>query len=244
MNRLRNWGAAGGIRLMLGLQVGIGAMLLVGDMLGAGIFTPRPTPAPSMEQPVRPGDQTRRFEPRTTPFQWPGSSTMPRRLQLETQGDRLHLLGQIAPGDAERFAAHLDGMEAPPRQLSLFSPGGSVADALDIGRRVRAEGMTTTVQDGNICLSACPYILAAGTSRSAGPEAMVGVHQHYFGENTLLPAFIAVEDIQRGQGELMQYLDEMGIDLRLMQPALMTPPHEIYVLVEEEMERYGLITPE
>lgn len=71
---------------------------------------------------------------------------------------------------------------------------------------------------------------------------MVGVHQHYFGENTVLPAFLAVEDIQRGQGEVMGYLDEMGIDLRLMQPALATPPDAIYILVREELERYGLVT--
>ncbi|MEL6809414.1 MAG: hypothetical protein AAFO97_16700, partial [Pseudomonadota bacterium] len=55
------------------------------------------------------------------------------------------------------------------------------------------------------------------------------------------PAAFAVEDIQRGQGEVMTYLDEMGIDPLLMQHALSTPPDEIYVLLPEELERYGFI---
>lgn len=34
----------------------------------------------------------------------------------------------------------------------------------------------------------------------------------------------------------------MGIDPRLMQPALMTPPGEIYMLVPDELADYGLVT--
>jgi hypothetical protein len=73
-------------------------------------------------------------------------------------------------------------------------------------------------------------------------EAYVGVHQHYFGENTALPAFLAVEDIQRGQGEVMSYLIEMGVDPALMQHALVTPPEAIYVFVVEELADYSLAT--
>ena len=87
-----------------------------------------------------------------------------------------------------------------------------------------------------------PYVLAAGRERSADEDARIGVHQHYFGENTLLPAFTAVSDIQRGQGLVMRYLDEMGIDLRLMEPALMTPPKEIYLLTREELRDFNLLT--
>ncbi|WP_236938038.1 hypothetical protein [Frigidibacter mobilis] len=93
-----------------------------------------------------------------------------------------------------------------------------------------------------VCLSACPYILAGGVSRSADPAAVVGVHQHYFGENTLLPAFLAVEDVQRGQGAVIEYLDEMGVDAMLMAPALKTPPDEIYILDAEDLRRYRLVT--
>ena len=68
------------------------------------------------------------------------------------------------------------------------------------------------------------------------------MHQHYFGENIVQPAFLAVEDIQRGQGLVMAYLAEMGIGLGLMEHALMTPPDEIYILLREELEAYALVT--
>jgi len=68
------------------------------------------------------------------------------------------------------------------------------------------------------------------------------VHQHYFGESTILPAGFAVEDIQTGQGRVMAYLDEMGIDPLVMRHALVTPPDEIYVLVPAELRAYGFIT--
>ena len=69
----------------------------------------------------------------------------------------------------------------------------------------------------------------------------MGLHQHYFGENTLLPAYLAVEDIQRGQADVMRFLSDMGIDLLVMQHALSTPPDEIYILLPEELQRYGFV---
>ena len=117
-----------------------------------------------------------------------------------------------------------------------------MTDALELGRAIREAGLNTDMEGGAICLSACPYVLASGTERSADEDARIGVHQHYFGENTLLPAFTAVSDIQRGQGLVMRYLDEMGIDLRLMEPALMTPPKEIYLLTREELRDFNLLT--
>ena len=84
--------------------------------------------------------------------------------------------------------------------------------------------------------------LIAGTERIAPTGARIGVHQHYFGESTVLPAFMAVEDVQRGQGQVMAYLLEMGVDPAVMQHALTTPPDEIYVLLPEGLDAYGLRT--
>jgi len=95
---------------------------------------------------------------------------------------------------------------------------------------------------GDICLSACPYILASGSTRNIHDDAQVGVHQHYFGTNSALPAFLAVEDIQRGQGEVMTYLHDMGVDPLIMRHALVTPPDEIYVLLPEQLTTYKMDT--
>ena len=53
---------------------------------------------------------------------------------------------------------------------------------------------------------------------------------------------MAVKDIQSGQEFVRGYLVETGIDPRLMEPALMTPPDRIYIFVQDELSGYGLAT--
>lgn len=209
-----------------------------------------PSIVPPADKPVRPGDQTRRFDPERmlqrptspgTPI--PEAIDMPKRLFFDDEGDgRILVTGHIQPGDADRFAEWLSRAEPKPKTLLFHSPGGSVTDALDIGVAIRDAGLETEMQDGQICLSACPYMLMGGETRRVAESATVGVHQHYYGENTMLPAFLAVEDIQRSQADVVDHLAAMGIDLRVMALALRTPPAEIYVLVPEELEEYAITT--
>nr|WP_208347437.1 hypothetical protein [Pseudaestuariivita rosea] len=233
------------IKFMLFVQLGIAAFLVLGDLMRSSISLSFPSRAPTLERPIAPGDQTRRYQPSrapVTPYTGPDVGPMAARLQFERNGDLLRLTGQIAPGDAQRFETYLQEQLNAPTIISLHSPGGSVSDALQIGRVIRDRGFETSVDAEHICLSACPYVFAGGTDRRTAQTGYIGVHQHYFGENTMLPAFIAVEDIQRGQGEVMTYLDEMGISLKLMQPALLTPPDEIYILTADELREYQLVT--
>lgn len=235
-------------RVLVGVlffQLALAGMLFWDDV-SDGLSLPGSGPrAPQLTEPVRPGDQTRRFNPDRAP---PGgrpmpTTALPNRLTLTVVegGARALLEGGIQPGDAERIEKQLAELEPKPGGVILNSPGGSVQDALLLGRYLRDADLTTALRSGDICYSACPYLLAAGTDRIVPEDASVGVHQHYFGESTLLPAFVAVEDIQRGQGEVMRYLDTMGIDPLVMQHALVTPPDEIYVLLPEELERYRFI---
>ncbi len=241
------------ILAILGFQVGMAVVLAGSDLIGAipQLLTgPR---APALDAPVAPGDQVRRFRPgdlpgrerftpdRQTPIPDPGN--MPSRLRFTIEGDLALVTGDISPGDAQRFAEWLP-TATDITTIRLHSPGGSVGDALTIGEAIRAAELDTLMEDGDICLSACPYVLASGVDRQIPDGAMVGVHQHYFGESTALPAFLAVEDIQRGQADVMAYLDTMGIDVRVMQHALSTPPEAIYVLLPEELEQYGFVTPD
>ena len=230
----------------LGVQLVIGVLLVAGDMREGGFRLPRFGPdAPRLSEPVRPGDQRRTFNPSrdrppTSPLRDAGN--LPDRLVLSPEdGATWRLEGGISAGDAARIIAQIDAADPAIATLVLQSPGGSVMDALELGRHLRKAGIATRMRDGEFCYSACPYLLAAGAAREIAQGASVGVHQHYFGENTLLPAFIAVSDIQRGQGEVMRYLDEMGIDPMVMQHALATPPDEIYVLLPEELVRYGFV---
>ncbi|SPJ24348.1 hypothetical protein [Palleronia abyssalis] len=242
------------IKGILGLQLAIGVALVAGDLSTGIPRFPTTTRAPDLDQPVRPGDQTRRFRPADLPSApnrpFPPTPDMPDRLGLaeaELDGRRvIRMVGSIAMGDAERLpdllAARFGGDDAP-EALLIHSPGGSVDDALRLGRAVRDLGLRTEIAPGDVCLSACPYLFAGGVDRRVQDGGALGVHQHYFGENTVLPAFLAVEDIQRGQGQVMGYLDEMGLNPLLMQHALTTPPEAIYIFVPEELERYDIVTP-
>ncbi|KIN64002.1 Periplasmic protein-like protein [Sulfitobacter noctilucicola] len=231
---------------ILFFQILLGGLLFWGDLrngLSLPGFGPR---APSLTEPIRPGDQTRRYREDRAPS--PGQpmpdTALPDRLVLTVveAGQTVLLEGSIAGGDGARIAKDIAALPQQPQRIILNSPGGSVSDALELGRFIRAEGIETRMREGDICYSACPYVLAAGTVRDIPEGGSVGVHQHYFGQSTLLPAFVAVEDIQRGQGEVMGYLDDMGIDPLVMRHALITPPDEIYVLVPAELREYGFIT--
>ncbi len=256
MNRLKRLGgisAGSVIRGVLWTQIAMGLFLVLADI---GPTLPQllsPSRAPGMDAPVAPGDQTRRYDPAawpdgpnapTRPYDMPAN--LPSRLMFDISGTDdaalLTMIGGIREGDADRFSDWLAEQDNVPTRVTLNSPGGSVSDALAIGIRLREDKRETQVMAGDICMSACPYILAAGTARRVATDAAVGVHQHYFGENTMLPAFVAVEQIQRGQGKVMEYLDRMGIDPMLMKLALATPPDEIYVLVPDELEQYRIAT--
>lgn len=209
------------------------------------------------QSPISPGDQRRPFSPSAVPSrlgpEQPSEGPvrlpdpLPDRLEFsirptEAFGDVLLLAGAIDPGAAPRLRGYLADLDAPPDMVALHSPGGSVRDALDIGRMLRDDGLNTLVLPDAACLSACPYIFAGGVERTASRTAWIGLHQHAYDDGSILPAFLAVEQIQAGQGETLRYLSDMGVDPLALARGLETPPDDIYLLVEEELLRYRLAT--
>jgi hypothetical protein len=207
-------------------------------------------------EPVSPGDQTRPYAPASVPAHGPGRPVdspivLPQALPVgltfteqETAdyGRVLLVAGSIEAGDALRFLSHVENLDEPPRTVALHSPGGRVAEAQRIGRFIREQGLSTLIVPDAACLSSCPYMLAGGVERTVSRTAWVGLHQHYHDERTILPAFLAVQGIQDGQGDTLAYLGEMGIDPLILVHVLKTPPDDIYLLVEEELLDYGLAT--
>ncbi|WP_300030686.1 hypothetical protein [uncultured Roseobacter sp.] len=251
MSTRRGITTRGALTGLLALQILLALLLMGRDLLSALPAMMRSTDQPAFDTPVAPGDQRRQYAPRDLPLrpadgpnvqQFTSSGDMPRRLDFDRQGEVLVLTGQIAEGDAARVTDALEAQADGLVYVRLNSPGGSVTDALAIGRDLRARGLETVAGAGDICLSACPYIFAAGVARRAHEDAQIGVHQHFFGASSALPAYWAVEVIQRGQADVMRYLDAMGVDTLVMQHALATPPDEIYVLLPEELETYRMVT--
>lgn len=231
------------MRWLLGGQIIVALFLIltdVGSMLPT-LFTP-PSNAPELMRPTQPGDQTRRYRPSNPSSPGTGiDPDMPSQLVLTTDGlDAVTLRGAIAPGDAARINAELNRIS--PQRVTLDSPGGSVLDAVAIGRLLRILGVTTQIEDVGVCFSACPYVFVGGAERRVEDGGRLGVHQHSFGESTILPAFLATRDIQSGQAQILDHLDKMGIDLRLMGPAMATPANEIYILSDKELLDWNVIS--
>lgn len=73
--------------------------------------------------------------------------------------------------------------------LSLASPGGLVVPTLKLGRAIKAKGITTVVETGRGCYSACALLYLSGHNRILGKEskdwlkrtsaAVVGFHAPY-----------------------------------------------------------------
>lgn len=237
-----------GVKLVFILQIVIAGFLIASDLGTRWQFDLAGNP-PVPTGPVAPGDQTRRYDPREAVprFTNPGADprislpdNLPLRLEFSLRDDPeigaiLMMNGAIEPDDAERFTAYLDTLDTVPETVAINSPGGSVDAALQIGAALRAQALNTVILPGMACLSACPYMLAGGIERRVSATGAVGLHQHYYETPGYMPVFFAVENIQRGQGETMRYLIEMGIDPGIMVYGLSTPPAEIYVLVEDEL---------
>ena len=119
----------------------------------------------------------------------------------------LSLTGTIDPGSAQRFADEIAARGEYVSTVLLDSPGGSVDDALQIGRLILEKGLSTEVRDGGLCASSCPVIFASGSTRIAGPEAAIGVHQIYAAALSASPldalsvAGVAMADAQTATSE-------------------------------------------
>jgi hypothetical protein len=180
----------------------------------------------------------------TTPFLpgLPGKSNdgaLRAKMSFDLVGDgRLMATGTIEPGTADTFAAEVGKRGAYVKTVVLHSPGGSVTDALAMGRLIRKSGFATEVE--GVCASSCPLVFAGGTERRAGDKAMIGVHQVF----ALSPTgtTLGMDSGQRVSAECQKYLREMGIDLEVWVHAMETPKEQLYRFKPDELLALKLAT--
>ncbi|EAU41913.1 hypothetical protein FP2506_15809 [Fulvimarina pelagi HTCC2506] len=209
--------------------------------------------------PVRrpePGDQVRPYLPKTIPVGpdrgqpvLPGydgpvdSEAMTRPMTFFDAGEGIVSgVGRIEIGtasDLREFLAERDRVGGEVRRLFLHSPGGSVEDALQMARDLRADGISTEVPADGYCASACPLVFAGGLTRLAGASSWVGLHQVYAAEIPGMPNARdldrSISDIQQTIARAQQLLADMGVDPAIWINAMETPPADLYVLTEEEL---------
>jgi len=165
----------------------------------------------------------------------------PMTFDLAADG-RLLATGTIVPGTAEVFAAEVAKRGSYVTTVVLASPGGSVADALNMGRLIREKKFATEVESGRYCASSCPLVFAGGAARRAGENAAIGVHQVSALAPKALPAGEGMQDAQIVSAVCQRYLRDMGVDLDVWVHAMETPSERLFYFRPDELLSLKLAT--
>ena len=198
-----------------------------------------PSLVPSVIAPFLPGGGDKRLMPLPQPG---GETAKPMTFDL-VGGGKLMAVGTITPGTSESFAAEVGRHGEYIKTVVLNSPGGSVTDALAIGRLIRDKRFSTEVEAGKYCVSSCPLVFAGGVDRRAGDGATIGVHQ----VAAIRPA---ANGLPRDEMSLAQnisarcerYLGEMGVSLQVWVHAMETPHDRLFVFKPDELKSLNLVT--
>jgi hypothetical protein len=192
---------------------------------------------PAVLAPWLPGDQ------RLAPVPQP-EGAMAKPMTLELVGDgRLVATGTITPGISEVFAAEVAKRGDYIKTVVLNSPGGSVGDALAMGRLIREKKFATEVPAGKYCASSCPLVFFGGVERRAGDKAAIGVHQVFAAKtNEASAPRDQMSDAQRISARCQRYLGDMGISLQVWVHAMETPKDRLFVFKPDELKSLNIVT--
>src|ERR1700730_11704290 len=157
---------------------------------------------------------------------------------------RLIAIGTIRPGTAKVFTAEIEKRGSYVKSVVLHSPGGSVDDAIEMGRLIRQRQFATEVERGRYCASSCPLVFAGGVERRAGESAAIGVHQvtASVAGDAALTALNRMDSVERMSAECQKYLLEMGVDPMVWVHAMETPTDQLFYFTRDELLKLRLAT--
>jgi len=173
--------------------------------------------------------------------------------------NRIYLSGPINNGDAEKFKDALGKIDIddPSANLHLIihSPGGSITEALKMGRLLNAIASlfpATVTSDVGIrgdevskpgdCASACVLIYLGGTYRFLQSGSRIGVHQFYFDGDKSISSSAAVSVSQLLAAEVTEYLREVRADASLFSEMAKTGPEDINWVDRSRLEELRVVT--
>jgi hypothetical protein len=184
--------------------------------------------APQIQRTAEPAGPLRPSGDRGAPKQ-KSDAALNALMSFELVADgRLNAVGTIGPGTAKTFADEIAKRGSYVKTIVLHSPGGSVSDALEMGRLIRQNGFNTAVETGRYCASSCPLLFAGVVERYAGEKAVLGVHQVFSIPQIGVAASDGSEAVQRVAAECQRYLRDMGVDLEVWMRAMETPRDALY----------------
>ncbi len=160
------------------------------------------------------------------------------------------LEGTIASGDYNKLLSFVDANEA--RSIYLASPGGSVTEAIKIGRLVRALKLETIIpvqvrgdirdkladrhkltnpKANYMCASACFFLFVAGVNRDheLPGDPILGIHRPYLTDSELrtLSGSQAMASASQLRVVVESYLKEMGVPAKYADLMFSVPKDEV-----------------
>jgi hypothetical protein len=198
-----------------------------------------PSMLPSILAPLLPGGGDKRLMPLPQPD---GAMAKPMTFEL-ISGGKLMATGTITPGISQSFAAEVGKHGDYVKTVVLNSPGGSVADALAMGRLIRERKFATEIEAGKYCVSSCPLVFAGGVERRAGDRAEIGVHQvaaiHSAANGPPRDEMSVAQNIS---ARCQRYLDDMGVSLQVWVHAMETPHDRLFMFKPDELKSLNMVT--
>src|ERR1700676_3663036 len=192
---------------------------------------------PSIVAPLLPGG-----DKRLVPLPQPdGALAQPMTFDLVHDG-KLMATGTITPNFEKSFAAEAERHSDYIKTVVLNSPGGSVADALAMGRLIRDRKFATEVEAGKTCASSCPLVFAGGVERRVGDKAAIGVHQVAALASAGGPPRDEMDVAQRISARCQRYLGDMGVNLRAWVHAMETPHDKLFIFTPDELKSLNVVT--
>jgi hypothetical protein len=169
-------------------------------------------------------------------------------------------VGVITGESPKNFEEFARGRDLDGATVVLDSDGGSVNDAITLGRRWRQIGLRTTV--GSVtamgerasveprawCESMCVFLLLSGKVRYVPEQAHVRVHQIWMNdraEDAKASTYTAQDMmvVERDIGRLAKYTFDMGGTGDLLSLSLNVPPwDDLHEFSPQELQLTGLVT--
>ena len=98
------------------------------------------------------------------------------------------------------------------------SPGGELSSALAIGHEIKIRGLSTAVEAGAVCASACALAWLAGDTRYMEASSKIGFHAAYVRQGQT--------EVEKGEANAVvgAYLNQLGLSSDAIRYITRAPP--------------------
>jgi len=184
----------------------------------------------------------------------PTSQLFAADIYISENGYVISYSGKIESGDYSEIISQIVSSKNLPATISLNSPGGSVTEAIKIGKLLRKGLFQSVIAENGICNSSC-FILWASAVRRIPASAMLsynnknaklGLHRPYFSQDEYAKLNIqsASESYRSLEKDYRAYLESIGTPEELLDLMLKTKSSEAVFINDEEMvDKLGQVAP-